>query len=192
MVAWMSPESLERTLDSKMATFFSRSRGRLWVKGEESGNVLHVVDVFADCDRDTLLILVDPAGPSCHTGADNCFFQPLEGDDDAPAKPLLERLVRVIEARKNAESDKSYTRSLLDAGASKIGKKVVEEGHEFAVALAHESESAVASEAADVLYHLLVGLSSRGVPFREVLDILAKRFRQSGLDEKATRATRLS
>lgn len=192
MVAWMNPESLERTLDSKMATFFSRSRGRLWVKGEESGNVLHVVDVFADCDRDTLLVLVDPAGPSCHTGADNCFFQPLEGGEAAPAKPLLERLTRVIDERRSAASDKSYTRTLLDAGPTKIGKKVVEEGHEFAVALAHESESAVANEAADVLYHLLVGLSARGVPLREVLDILAKRFRQSGLDEKASRGTRLS
>ena len=158
------------------------------MKGEESGNVLHVVDVLTDCDRDTLLVLVDPAGPSCHTGAENCFFAPLAvGPERAPAMPLLDQLERVIVSRQSSTAEKSYTRSLLDKGPAKVGKKTVEEAFEFGVALAHESDEAVLGEAADILFHLMVGLRSRDLSIRQVLDTLSQRFGVGGHEEKAAR-----
>ncbi len=196
MVAWMNAEALARTLATGRATFFSRSRGALWVKGETSGHTLHVARVWADCDADTLLVEVDPAGPSCHTGSPSCFFRRVEAEGDgAPrivdepvdATALIERLERTIEARRDASAGASYTRSLLDAGAPKIGAKLREEAGELADAIAAESDERVASEAADVVYHLLVGLASRGVPFRAVLAELDRRFGTSGHAEKAAR-----
>lgn len=188
MVAWMNQEALERTLETGRATFFSRSRGRLWTKGEESGNVLAVRDVFADCDADTLILLVEPKGPSCHTGRDNCFFEPLTGEaTDRLARPLLGRLGAVIEARKASTAEKSYTRSLLEGGAEKVAAKVREEAAEFGVALASETDERVASEGADVLFHLMVGLAQRGLSVRDVLEVLDRRFGTSGHVEKAAR-----
>ncbi len=184
MVAWMNREALEATLATKRATFFSRSRNRLWVKGEESGNVLAVTDVALDCDGDTILVLVDPAGPSCHTGQETCFF---EGE---PFVPALEELAREIESRKKSDGGKSYTKSLLDGGADLIGSKVREEADELARAIAGESRERVISEAADVLYHALVGIASRDVSLREVLGELARRRGRSGHDEKASRGQR--
>lgn len=191
MVAWMNQEALDATLTSKRATFYSRSRRSLWVKGETSGHVLSVHDVLADCDGDTLLVLVDPAGPSCHTGRDNCFFEAVSADGTettSPAVPFLERLEAVLEERKQASGEKSYTRSLFDGGVPKIGKKIAEEASEVVEALDKESDERVASEAADVLYHLLVGLRFRGVPFRAVLETLAARFGTGGHAEKASRS----
>jgi phosphoribosyl-ATP pyrophosphohydrolase/phosphoribosyl-AMP cyclohydrolase len=191
MVAWMNHEALEKTLETKRATFYSRSRQSLWVKGETSGHVLEVHDVLADCDGDTLLVLVDPAGPSCHTGRENCFFEAVEEGGTrttSPALPFLERLEGVLEERKLATGEKSYTRSLFDGGVPKIGKKIVEEAGEVVEALDKESDERVASEAADVLYHLLVGLRFRGVPFRAVLETLAGRFGTGGHAEKASRS----
>src|SRR5690606_9388200 len=182
----------EKTLSSRKATFFSRSRNRLWTKGEESGNVLHVSELRADCDGDTLLVLCDPAGPSCHTGRDNCFFQevtPRGGAGDDSLLPILVRLEQVISARKASTAEKSYTRSLFDGGAAKIAEKIIEEAREVGDAIASESESRVASEAADVLFHLLVGLRFRGVDFREVLAVLAERFGVGGHVEKASRSS---
>ncbi len=193
MVAWMSPEALARTRESGRATFFSRSRGRLWEKGEESGNRLEVRSVYADCDGDTLLLLVDPAGPSCHTGRRNCFFSPVgesgspEGGD-AIAAPFLSGLEAQIAEREAAPAEASYTRSLLDGGAPRIGEKLREEAGELAAALATESPERVASEAADVVYHLLVGLRLRSVPWRDVLDELARRAGTSGHDERRARS----
>jgi phosphoribosyl-AMP cyclohydrolase / phosphoribosyl-ATP pyrophosphohydrolase len=188
MMAWMNRESLDATLASRKATFYSRSRQKLWVKGEESGNVLHVVSVMTDCDADTLLVLCDPVGPSCHTGRDNCFFVPLDGESEAaPARPMIERLEAVLETRKTSDGEKSYTRSLFDGGAAKIGKKICEEAGEVVEALAAESDERVASEAADVMYHVLVGLRFRGVPWRDVLGVLASRFGIGGHVEKASR-----
>jgi len=183
MVAWVNREALEATLTTRKATFFSRSRRRLWVKGEESGNHLLVHDVALDCDGDTLLLLVDPLGPSCHTGADTCFFE-------TNALPALEDLAREIESRKQSDAGKSYTKSLLEAGAGKIGEKLREEADELSRAIASESGDRVASEAADVLYHALVGIASRGVSLREVLAELAGRRGRSGHDEKASRGQR--
>ncbi|MGZ3473846.1 MAG: bifunctional phosphoribosyl-AMP cyclohydrolase/phosphoribosyl-ATP diphosphatase HisIE [Polyangiales bacterium] len=187
MVAWMNREALQKTLDSRKATFFSRSRNKLWTKGEESGHVLSVSDVRIDCDGDTILVLVDPHGPSCHTGKDTCFFRDASGEDASIGEPLLEELGREIESRKSSDAGKSYTKSLLEGGAPKIGGKLREEADELARALEGESDARVASEAADVLYHLMVGLASRGVPFREVLAELARRRGTSGHDEKKRR-----
>lgn len=189
MVAHANREAVEATLESGKATFWSRSRQALWTKGETSGNTLRVLEVWADCDGDALLYLVDPAGPSCHTGAESCFFRRL--DEEAPrgarALPVLARLGATIEARKQSSADESYTRSLLDAGASKIAGKVREEGGELADALEHETDERVVSECADVIYHLMVGLIARGLGLAEVEVELARRFGMSGLREKASR-----
>lgn len=187
MMAWMNREAVELTLSTRKATFFSRSRQRLWVKGEQSQNTLYVTDVLADCDRDTLLVLCDPNGPSCHTGQENCFFDSLDSGANEPARPLVERLEQVLESRKQSSSDKSYTRSLFDGGAAKIGRKINEESDELVRALESEADDRVLNEAADLFYHALVGLRFRGLPFRAVLRVLADRFGVGGHDEKAAR-----
>jgi phosphoribosyl-ATP pyrophosphohydrolase/phosphoribosyl-AMP cyclohydrolase len=193
MVAYVSRESLARTIESGRATFFSRSRQELWEKGATSGNVLIVKDIVADCDADALLFLVDPEGPTCHTGQPSCFFRRVRNDGTAEdtstdADAFLNSLEREIEVRKTSTAQKSYTRSLFDGGASKIGAKLREEADELARAIGNESNERVASEAADLVYHVLVGLASRGVPWRDVLAVLAARSGTSGIDEKAQRA----
>jgi phosphoribosyl-ATP pyrophosphohydrolase/phosphoribosyl-AMP cyclohydrolase len=191
MVAWMNEAALQQTLATRKATFFSRSRNRIWQKGEESGHVLDVADVRIDCDGDTILLLVDPHGPSCHTGKDTCFFRDISGesgaDERAIGEPMLEELGREIESRKASDAGKSYTKSLLEGGAAKIGQKLREEADELARAIDHESDERVASEASDVLYHLMVGLSSRGLSIRDVLAELARRRGVSGHEEKRQR-----
>lgn len=193
MVAYMNREALELTVRDGAAWFYSRSRNKLWKKGESSGNVLHVQSVHLDCDGDCVVLLVDPTGPSCHTGAKSCFYRSWDASeeqwkDSSLSFPLLERLEAALEARKNTTEERSYTRSLLTAGAGKIGAKLREEADELARALESESDDRVLSEAADVLYHLLVGLRLRNLPWRGVLQVLAKRFGVGGLVEKAQRA----
>lgn len=192
MVGYMNRASLAATIASGRATFWSRSRGELWEKGATSGNALRVQAIYADCDADALLVLVDPEGPTCHTGTPSCFFRRVNEDGSAVDEPrdaaaFLEVLEREIEARKASTAEKSYTRHLLDGGAERIGAKLREEAGELAQAIAAESEERVASEAADVLYHLMVGIASRGVPLRAVLAALAKRSGTSGHAEKAAR-----
>ena len=192
MVAYADQTAIEKTLQTGLAHFFSRSRGELWQKGETSGNTLAVRSVWVDCDGDTLIYMVDPAGPSCHTGAETCFFRRLDDRGDlveasGEAAPTLLRLERTLEARTASDANKSYTKSLLDAGATKIDEKVREEAAELGQALIGESDDRVASEAGDVMYHLLVGLLLRGVSLRDFLSGLSKRFGQSGHDEKASR-----
>lgn len=193
MVAWMNRAAIEKTLETGKATFFSRSRGKLWTKGETSGNTLQVSAAFIDCDRDTVLLHVLPAGPSCHTGRPTCFFQQvspggeLEHTECAPGT-FVTSLEREIAARERSTESKSYTKQLLAKGATQIGEKMREEAGEFAEALASESAERVASEAADVLYHLLVGLRVRDVSWRQVIEVLASRAGQSGLEEKASRS----
>lgn len=194
MMAWMNRQAVELTLTTGKATFYSRSRSKLWVKGEESGNFLLVRAVRADCDQDTLLVLCEPQGPSCHTGRENCFFVPLgiaearctEADTE-DSQPMVGRLERVLDARKRSTGEKSYTRSLFDAGLPKINEKILEEAREVTDALSSESEERVASEAADVVYHLLVGLRHRGIAWRRVLEVLDGRFGIGGHTEKASR-----
>jgi phosphoribosyl-ATP pyrophosphohydrolase/phosphoribosyl-AMP cyclohydrolase len=192
MVAWMNQEALEQTLRTGIATFFSRSRSSLWVKGETSGHTLRVHSVTADCDDDTLLLLVEPAGPSCHTGRPSCFFRRVgpEGvlvDEPFEVTPFLGELERTIRERQASTAEKSYTRSLLDGGVGKIGGKIGEEAGELVAALADESDDRVLSEAADLLFHMLVGLRARGLDLRGVAAKLAARTSQSGHAEKASR-----
>src|SRR4051812_4738334 len=163
MLAWMNREALARTLETGLATFFSRSRQQLWVKGEGSGNLLRVHSVTADCDGDTLLLLVEPAGPSCHTGRPSCFFRRVDADGnlaDEPFEitPFIGELERTIRDRQASTVEKSYTKSLLSAGIPKINAKISEEAAELVAALADESDDRVLSEAADLLFHVLVGL----------------------------------
>ena len=197
MVAWMNSEALERTLDTGFATFFSRSRQRLWTKGEESGNRLKVHGVRADCDGDTLVLSVSAEGPSCHTGARNCFFNPVDRSmqmqDSADARPLLPPLAQLeatIAERRTSSAEKSYTKSLLEAGPERICAKITEEAGELAAAIDAESPERVASEAADLLFHMLVGLSARGVSFDRVIEVLSGRMGVSGHVEKASRGER--
>jgi phosphoribosyl-ATP pyrophosphohydrolase/phosphoribosyl-AMP cyclohydrolase len=194
MLAWRNREAVEATRESGYATFYSRSRQRLWRTGETSGNSLRVVEMLADCDGDTLLLLVEPAGPTCHTGRDTCFFRTVAAPDRleeraAPGNPFLLELEREIAERATSTAEKSYTRSLLDGGATKIGAKIEEEALELCAALRDESDDRVASEAADLVYHLLVGLRSRGVSVGRVIEVLAARAGRSGHAEKASRGT---
>ena len=154
-----------------------------------------VREVWIDCDADCVLYLVEPAGPSCHTGARSCFFTPLEGEavpvtvtGGSPlAAPTLLRLEDTLASRVERTAEKSYTKSLLEHGAGKIGAKLREEAGELAEALARETDERVVSETADVVYHALVGLLSRRLHFRDVAAELARRFGTSGHDEKASR-----
>jgi len=192
MFAWMTREALEQTLETGIATFFSRSRGKLWVKGESSGNVLRVHSVTADCDADVLLLLVEPAGPSCHTGRPSCFFKrvgPGGSLEDEPFEvtPFIGELERTIRERQASTAERSYTRSLLDGGVAKINAKISEEAGELVEALASESDERVLSEASDLLFHVLVGLRARGLSFAQVAAALASRTGQSGHAEKASR-----
>lgn len=191
MVAWMNREALEKTLATGRATFFSRSRQSLWQKGETSGHGLAVHAVIADCDADVLLLLVDPEGPSCHTGAPSCFHRRVAGgevvDEPSPSAPFLLELEATIASRRSSTAERSYTRSLLDAGAPRIGAKLREEADELARALESESDDRVAAEAADLVFHVLVALAQRGVGWRAVLGVLAGRHGTSGHTEKAAR-----
>lgn len=193
MLGWMNQEALSRTLHSGRCTFFSRSRQRLWEKGETSGHGLRVERVVADCDEDTLLVLADPEGPSCHTGRPSCFFRATGPNGktvelEAEPEPFLWQLAAVIRARRSSSSQQSYTRSLLDAGRARVADKIREEADELGRAISQESDERVSSEAADLIYHLLVGLELREVSLRSVLEALAARSKQSGLEEKASRA----
>lgn len=192
MVGFADEEALRATLQSGEAHFHSRSRDALWKKGESSGNVLHVSEVWTDCDADTVLYLCEPTGPTCHTGKPSCFFRRVDGalnidDVEERALPALEALFETLKARQRSDGGKSYTKSLLEKGPAKIGEKLREEADELAVAVQNESDERVVSEAADVMYHLAVGLLSRGVSMADVQKELARRFGVSGHAEKAGR-----
>ncbi|AKF08146.1 bifunctional phosphoribosyl-AMP cyclohydrolase/phosphoribosyl-ATP diphosphatase HisIE [Sandaracinus amylolyticus] len=187
MLAHANEDAIRATMTSGEGHFWSRSRGAPWKKGETSGHVLRVHEVWADCDRDAVVYLVDPEGPSCHTGAQSCFFERAMGGVEGRALPMLVRLEDALEARANSSAEKSYTKSLLEKGAPKIVAKIREEADELSRAIESESDERVVSEAADVLYHVMVGLLHRRVPLRAVLAELAKRFGTSGHDEKASR-----
>jgi phosphoribosyl-ATP pyrophosphohydrolase/phosphoribosyl-AMP cyclohydrolase len=196
MFAFATNEAIKRTLESGRATFWSRSRGELWEKGRTSGNEIRISQVLVDCDSDCVIYSGEPHGNSCHTGARSCFFQALEVDRSAERlasaserpQTLLATLESVLESRKSATEAASYTKSLYDGGAPRIGAKVEEEAGELSRALASESDERVVGEAADVLYHLLVGLRWRSIPLRRVLAELARRLGVSGHAEKAARS----
>jgi phosphoribosyl-AMP cyclohydrolase / phosphoribosyl-ATP pyrophosphohydrolase len=195
MVAWANREALELTATTKAAHFWSRSRQALWRKGESSGHTLAVRELRIDCDGDVILYLVDAVGPSCHTGATSCFFRRAGDDgsiveDDGPPDPpalVLARVADVIAERRRARPDKSYVVSLLDAGLPKINGKISEEARELVEALPENDAAHTAHEAADLIFHVLVGLEAAGVPVDTVFAELRKRFGISGIDEKASR-----
>ena len=191
MFAFATAAAVRNTMQTGRATFWSRSRGELWEKGQMSGNEIRVLRVLVDCDADCVVYSGEPVGNSCHTGARSCFFQSLDGDvlGQASQQPqtLLATLEAVLEDRKKSTTAASYTKSLYEKGAAAIGAKVREEADEFGRAIEGETDERVVSEAADVIYHLMVGLMSRGVPLRKVLAELANRFGTSGHQEKAAR-----
>jgi phosphoribosyl-ATP pyrophosphohydrolase/phosphoribosyl-AMP cyclohydrolase len=193
MVAFATLEAVQRTMATGQATFWSRSRRELWQKGLTSGNEIHVRRILVDCDADCLIYSGEPLGNSCHTGAPSCFFHVLDGSSlaSAPAssQTALARLEVVLEARKSSTADASYTKSLYDKGTIAIGAKVAEEAAEFAQALVEESDARVVSEAADLLFHAMVGLRARGIGLRDVLAEVARRECTSGHAEKASRAS---
>ncbi|HEV3193699.1 MAG TPA: bifunctional phosphoribosyl-AMP cyclohydrolase/phosphoribosyl-ATP diphosphatase HisIE [Polyangiaceae bacterium] len=190
MVAFATDEAVKKTLESGQATFWSRSRSEVWQKGLTSGNAIRVLRVLVDCDADCLVYQGEPSGNSCHTGAPTCFFREIEGGALKPypaQQTLLGALEAVLEARKGATAAASYTKSLYEGGPAAIGAKIREEAGELAQAVEGENDQRVISEAADTLYHLLVGLRWRAIPFRRVLAELARRLGKSGHEEKASR-----
>ena len=193
MLGWMSQESLALTASTGEVHFWSRSRGALWRKGEQSGNTLAVRAVRLDCDADAILVEAIPAGPTCHTGAESCFYRKGDGDawseDGGPRGAMLDRLYAVLETRRAATAEKSYTASLLAAGVGKIGAKIAEEQAELVaelVAVPPPRERIVA-ETADLFFHVLCGLLATGVTPVEVWRELDRRFGTSGHAEKAAR-----
>jgi phosphoribosyl-ATP pyrophosphohydrolase/phosphoribosyl-AMP cyclohydrolase len=170
MVAWANAEALRRTVETGLAHFWSRSRQALWLKGETSGNRLRVRALRADCDRDTLLLVVDPEGPACHEGTRSCF-----GEAPATAAGVLAEVERVIEDRARERPDGSYTAKLLGKGLDHSLKKIGEEATELVLAAKAESDERVAEEAADLLFHALVVLKQRGVALADVLGVLEGR-----------------
>jgi len=195
MFAWANRDALAATLASGEAHFWSRSRQASWRKGETSGNTLAVREVRIDCDGDVVLYLCDPAGPSCHTGATSCFYRRVGEDgalveDDGPADPpalVLARVADVIARRRRERPEKSYVVSLLDKGLPKINEKIAEESGELTEALLEKDAAHIAHEAADLIFHALVGLEATGVPVEAVFGELRRRFGVSGIDEKASR-----
>ena len=185
-VAYMNRRAVRETLRSGRTVFWSRSRRRLWRKGETSGNVQRVRAVAADCDRDALLVLVEPQGPACHTGRASCFFAPLKGrwprDRSAARGPaaILEELDALIRSRRRSAPRGSYTARLLAAGVDRILRKVGEETAELLVAGKNRSRKRLAEEAADLLYHLLVLLAARGVGLAAPARVLERRRKEAG------------
>jgi len=173
MLGYMNAEALDKTRSSGRVTFYSRSKQRLWTKGETSGNHLELVECRADCDRDTLLVLARPHGPTCHTGTDTCF-----GDARTPRVGFLAELQRTIRSRAGADQGASYTARLLAEGVGRCAQKVGEEGVETALAAVGGNPEALESEAADLLYHLLVCLEAAGSDLDAVIDTLLKRHRR--------------
>lgn len=169
MLGYVTQEALRVTLETSLVTFFSRSKGRLWRKGETSGHVLRLRDIKLDCDGDALLMLADPQGPTCHLGTQSCF-----GDDAGPLLATLADLADTIRARRHAPQGGSYTARLFAAGVARIAQKVGEEGVETALAAVTE-KPALPSEAADLIYHLLVLLEACDTPLSEVIAVLARR-----------------
>ena len=169
MLGYMNKEALGETLGSGLVTFFSRSKGNLWKKGETSGNRLKLCAVFTDCDDDALLVLADPTGPVCHLGTTSCFEAP------APGAGWLATLSAIIAERARSSDSTSYTRTLLEEGAAKIGQKIGEEGVEVALAAVCRDSDGCVEEVADLLYHVSVLMEARGFTWSDVVARLRER-----------------
>lgn len=185
MLAWANAEALARTLATGRATFWSRSRKELWVKGETSGNFMDVSEVREDCDEDTLLYRVRPHGPACHTGQVTCFYRDADGGEIGPPPPtLVDGLARVIDLRQGSEDAESYTALLWRRGHGYVAAKVVEEAAEVAEAAMTRAPEELAEEAADLVYHLLALLRMKGVAWGDVLSVLRARRASHGRGAK--------
>ncbi|SMG28569.1 phosphoribosyl-ATP pyrophosphatase /phosphoribosyl-AMP cyclohydrolase [Marivirga sericea] len=171
MLGYMNEEALEKTKSSGKVTFYSRSKQRLWTKGESSSNYLYLVDISLDCDQDTFLIKVNPDGPTCHTGADTCW------DEKNESIGFISELETVIEGRKNGDSEKSYVKSLFDKGINKIAQKVGEEAVEVVIEAKDDNEELFLNESADLLFHYLILLQAKGYKLQDVVRILEGRHR---------------
>ena len=169
MLGYMDQEALAVTLDTGKVTFFSRSKGRIWTKGESSAHWLHLVDISTDCDSDALLVLARPDGPTCHRGTVSCF-SPLEHKWN-----FLRSLEVLIQSRRHADPDTSYTAQLFARGTKRIAQKVGEEGVETALAATVKDKEELKNEAADLVYHLLVLLADANLELADVIDILRAR-----------------
>ena len=188
MLAYMNREALDKTLSSGRAHYWSRSRGKLWCKGETSGNFQEVLAVHYDCDADTILLTVRPAGPACHTGEDNCFYRALKGGAKrAGGTDILGELFGVLKSRKGADPKESYVASLYDKGLGAITEKIEEEAGELKEAAEAEGPKEIIHETADLWFHTLVLLAQKGIGVESVLGELERRFGTSGHDEKRSR-----
>jgi phosphoribosyl-ATP pyrophosphohydrolase/phosphoribosyl-AMP cyclohydrolase len=171
MLGYMNAEAYQKTVDSQKVTFYSRSKKRLWTKGEESGNFLNLVDIKNDCDNDTLLIQVKPVGATCHKGTDTCWAESNKSDYG-----FISALEDTIELRKNnADSEKSYVASLFKLGMNKIAQKVGEEAVEVVIEAKDDNDDLFLSESADLLFHYLILLQAKGFKINDVVDVLKSR-----------------
>ena len=173
MLGYMNKEAFEVTNKTGKVTFFSRSKNRLWTKGEESGNYLHLVSIQNDCDKDTLLIQVNPEGPTCHTGTGNCWGEENQSAHNAIA--FINEFESIIESRKNADSKKSYVKSLFESGINKVAQKVGEEAVEVVIEAKDDNEELFLNESADLLFHYLVLLQAKGYKLEDVVKVLKGR-----------------
>jgi phosphoribosyl-ATP pyrophosphohydrolase/phosphoribosyl-AMP cyclohydrolase len=169
MLGFMNEEAFVKTEESGKVTFFSRSKNRLWTKGEESGNFLSVKQVLLDCDQDTLLIKAEPAGPTCHTGADTCWSEKNHSDD------FLSYLEEIIELRRKSSDETSYVRQLFGKGINKIAQKVGEEATEVIIEAKDNNEELFLGESADLLFHFIVLLRAKNVSLQDVIYVLKQR-----------------
>ncbi|MFN8251463.1 MAG: bifunctional phosphoribosyl-AMP cyclohydrolase/phosphoribosyl-ATP diphosphatase HisIE [Ferruginibacter sp.] len=172
MLGFMNEAALQKTRELQKVTFFSRSKQRLWTKGEESGNFLLLKEIKADCDNDTLLVKAMPAGPVCHTGADTCWNETNSSND------FLAILENIIADRKNNPSDKSYTTSLFAKGINKVAQKVGEEAVELVIESKDDNRELFLGEAADLLFHYLILLQAKGFTLADVLEVLKSRHKK--------------
>ncbi len=179
MLGYMNEEALERTRATGLVTFWSRSRQEIWQKGATSGNTLRLVDLREDCDGDTLLVLAEPAGPTCHTGARSCFLPaPVEGGTpgtSVPASAILAHLSDLVARRREEQTEGSYTVQLLNSGVDRVAKKVGEEGTEVVIAAMKGDRAELRAELSDFLYHTIVLLEQQGVTLEEVFQVLEQR-----------------
>lgn len=196
MMAYMNEEALELSLKTKQAYYYSRSKQRVWKKGESSGHTQEIESFLLDCDNDTLLIKVKQSGVACHTGRRSCFFTELTSGksvsdveiDTTAAYGVIDTLYHTIQERKNADPSTSWTAKLLSKGENTILKKVVEEAGEYCFAHKDNDADAMIYEAADLTYHVLVALASKNISPDRIKQELARRFGMSGIAEKSSRA----
>lgn len=195
MMAYMNRESLELSLSTKVAHYYSRSKQRLWKKGESSGHLQHIERFLLDCDNDTLLIMVRQEGVACHTGRKSCFFTDIESGaiisepeiDTISTYGIIDELYHTILSRKNSDPKSSWTAKLLSSGDNSILKKVVEEAGEFAFAVKDNNEDEIIYECADLVYHVLVALGHKNISPDRIKQELARRSGVSGIAEKNSR-----